>query len=70
MGPERKTHAAFSHIGTSSTLSCYVMWPYIAAEERYVDECHKKQVLSMGKRGEGRKLRVDVTIIGLLDRET
>lgn len=45
-------------------------WPYVAAEERYVDECHVKQVLSMGKRGEGGKLHEDVTILGLLDRET
>lgn len=46
------------------------MWPYIAAEERLVDECHGNQALPMGKEGEERKLCADVTIIGLLDGET
>lgn len=44
------------------------MWPYIAAEERLVDECHENQALPMGKEGEERKLCADVTIIGLPDR--
>lgn len=44
------------------------MCPYIAAEERLVDECNGNQALPMGKEGEERKLCADVTIIGLLDR--